>query len=79
MTGTVTGATAASVANIGTVSPSKVFWATWFGWMLDGFDSSMYSYILVGGTRRQKSPSQTVIDGRQYLARSKENNGPLEL
>jgi MFS family permease len=25
-----------------------VFWATWFGWMLDGFDSSMYSYILVG-------------------------------
>ncbi len=29
------------------VSPAKVFWATWFGWMLDGFDSSMYSYILV--------------------------------
>lgn len=29
------------------VSPRKVFWATWFGWMLDGFDSSMYSYILV--------------------------------
>ena len=32
----------------GAVSPRKVFWATWFGWMLDGFDSSMYSYILVG-------------------------------
>jgi MFS family permease len=30
------------------VSPGKVFWATWFGWMLDGFDSSMYAYILVG-------------------------------
>jgi len=30
------------------VSPRKVFWATWFGWMLDGFDSSMYAYILVG-------------------------------
>ena len=29
------------------VSPMRVFWATWFGWMLDGFDSSMYSYILV--------------------------------
>ncbi len=29
------------------VSPQRVFWATWFGWMLDGFDSSMYSYILV--------------------------------
>jgi MFS family permease len=28
-------------------SPMRVFWATWFGWMLDGFDSSMYSYILV--------------------------------
>ncbi len=33
--------------DISTVSPQRVFWATWFGWMLDGFDSSMYSYILV--------------------------------
>jgi MFS family permease len=47
MTGIVTGASAASVAEPESVSPSKVFWATWFGWMLDGFDSSMYSYILV--------------------------------
>lgn len=30
-----------------TVSPGRVFWATWLGWMLDGFDSAMYSYILV--------------------------------
>jgi MFS family permease len=44
----VTGAPATSVAHPVTVSPGKVFWATWFGWMLDGFDSSMYSYILVG-------------------------------
>jgi MFS family permease len=44
----VTGASATSVAHPVTVSPGKVFWATWFGWMLDGFDSSMYSYILVG-------------------------------
>lgn len=29
------------------VSPSRVFWATWLGWMLDGFDSSMYGYLLV--------------------------------
>ena len=29
------------------VSPQRVFWATWLGWMLDGFDSAMYSYILV--------------------------------
>jgi MFS family permease len=29
------------------ISPQRVFWAAWFGWMLDGFDSSMYSYILV--------------------------------
>jgi MFS family permease len=47
MTGIVTGATAAA-AEPGSASPGKVFWATWFGWMLDGFDSSMYSYILVG-------------------------------
>jgi MFS family permease len=38
----------ASVAQIGAISPNKVFWATWFGWMLDGFDSAMYGYILVG-------------------------------
>jgi MFS family permease len=44
----VTGARAPSVADVGAVSPSKIFWATWFGWMLDGFDSSMYGYILVG-------------------------------
>ena len=44
----VTGSTAAPAADIGAVSPTKVFWATGFGWMLDGFDSSMYSYILVG-------------------------------
>jgi MFS family permease len=45
---TVAGAAVAPDANTGTVSTSKVFWATWFGWMLDGFDSSIYSYILVG-------------------------------
>lgn len=38
----------AAVVEIGAVSPNKVFWATWFGWMLDGFDSAMYGYILVG-------------------------------
>jgi MFS family permease len=47
LTATVTDSTS-STTHIGSVSPSKVFWATWFGWMLDGFDSSMYSYILVG-------------------------------
>jgi MFS family permease len=47
MTEVVAGVTAASVAKPGTVSPTKVFWATWFGWMLDGFDSSIYGYILV--------------------------------
>ncbi len=36
------------VAEGRTVSPGKVFWATWLGWMLDGFDSSIYGYILVG-------------------------------
>src|ERR1700733_10337868 len=48
MAGNVTGSPTASVANSAVVSPAKVFWATWFGWMLDGFDSSMYGYILVG-------------------------------
>ncbi|MGY3485088.1 MFS family permease [Bradyrhizobium sp. USDA 4011] len=48
MTESIVDAVAPSVAAIGAVSPRKVFWATWFGWMLDGFDSSMYGYILVG-------------------------------
>src|ERR1700686_3529046 len=48
MTAIITGPTAAPAAVTGVVSPGKVFWAIWFGWMLDGFDSSMYSYILVG-------------------------------
>ncbi len=28
-------------------SPSRVFWATWAGWMLDGFDIAVYGYVLV--------------------------------
>jgi len=43
----VTDASSASVASTSAVSPKKIFWVTWFGWMLDGFDSSMYAYILV--------------------------------
>jgi MFS family permease len=30
-----------------TVSPAKVFWATWTGWMLDAFDSAAYGLLLV--------------------------------
>ncbi len=44
----VTGAGAASGVDATAVSPGKIFWATWFGWMLDGFDSSVYGYVLVG-------------------------------
>src|SRR6201996_5809765 len=44
----VTGAGAAADVHAGAVSPGKIFWATWFGWMLDGFDSSVYGYVLVG-------------------------------
>jgi MFS family permease len=44
----VTGADAAPVLDASAVSPGKIFWATWFGWMLDGFDSSVYGYVLVG-------------------------------
>lgn len=34
------GATAAA-------SPARVFWAAWLGWMLDGFDSAIYVFVLV--------------------------------
>jgi MFS family permease len=29
------------------ITPRRVFWATWAGWMLDGFDSTIYIYVLV--------------------------------
>jgi MFS family permease len=28
-------------------SPQRAFWAAWAGWMLDGFDSNIYAYVLV--------------------------------
>jgi MFS family permease len=28
-------------------SPRRIFWATWAGWMLDGFDSTAYGLLLV--------------------------------
>lgn len=31
----------------GAASPARVFWATWLGWMLDGFDSGIYIFVLV--------------------------------
>ncbi len=27
--------------------PTRIFWATWAGWMLDGFDSAVYGLLLV--------------------------------
>ena len=29
------------------VSPARAFWAAWSGWMLDGFDSGLYIFVLV--------------------------------
>jgi MFS family permease len=29
------------------VSPARAFWAAWSGWMLDGFDSGIYTFVLV--------------------------------
>src|ERR1700761_9538273 len=43
----VTGIAAAVSAQPSAVSPRKIFWVTWAGWMLDGFDSSIYGYTLV--------------------------------
>jgi MFS family permease len=32
---------------ISTTSPWRIFWAAWAGWMLDGFDSAIYIFVLV--------------------------------
>jgi MFS family permease len=36
-----------AVAEGKAVSQARVFWATWAGWMLDGFDLSIYIFVLV--------------------------------
>ena len=38
---------AASDIQLVSVSPKRVFWATWAGWMLDAFDSTAYGLLLV--------------------------------
>jgi MFS family permease len=38
---------AAPGAQAAGVSPKRVFWATWAGWMLDAFDSTAYGLLLV--------------------------------
>ena len=38
---------AASDVQPASVSPMRVFWATWAGWMLDAFDSTAYGLLLV--------------------------------
>jgi MFS family permease len=40
-------ATASIAAVSPAVSPNRIFWATWAGWMLDGFDSAAYGLLLV--------------------------------
>lgn len=32
-------------------TPQRVFWAAWAGWMLDGFDSALYMFVLVPALR----------------------------
>ncbi|WP_316204669.1 MFS transporter [Bradyrhizobium sp. SZCCHNS3004] len=44
---TITGVAASAATAPSAVSPRKIFWVTWLGWMLDGFDSSIYGYVLV--------------------------------
>lgn len=27
---------------------SHIFWASYFGWLLDGYDTTIYAFVLVG-------------------------------
>jgi MFS family permease len=42
-----TGAMTSDVATGAGTSPRRVFWSAWAGWMLDGFDSAIYIFVLV--------------------------------
>jgi len=46
MTQTI-GAATSDVATGATASPRRVFWSAWAGWMLDGFDTAVYIFVLV--------------------------------
>jgi len=38
---------AALPASPSEASPARIFWSTWAGWMLDGFDAGLYGFVLV--------------------------------
>ncbi|MGN8545151.1 hypothetical protein ACQPTN_09385 [Bradyrhizobium sp. 13971] len=61
MTESIVDTLAPSVAAPGAVSPRKVFWATWFGWMLDGFE--FLDVRLYPGRRVER-----IVAGQRYRA-----------
>ena len=51
---------------VATVSPQRVFWAAWFGWMLDGFDTAIYGYILVAALT-ELLPASGIVASRANI------------
>src|SRR5208283_1526707 len=47
-------------------SPQRVFWAAWFGWMLDGFDTAIYGYILVAALT-ELLPASGIVASRANI------------
>ena len=57
------------------VSPARVFWAAWLGWMLDGFDATMYIYVLsaavselLGREGRAASTARVALYGGYFFS-----------
>ena len=44
-------------------SPARIFWVTWLGWMLDGFDATIYLFVL--------APAVTELMTRNHVAATK--------
>jgi MFS family permease len=57
------------------VSAARIFWAAWLGWMLDGFDSGIYIYILtpavtdlLGASRHTAATASVALYGGYFFS-----------
>src|SRR5262249_11773893 len=46
-----------------TTARKHIFWASYFGWLLDGFDTTIYAFVLVPALKEILPASGVSVDG----------------